>query len=317
MRRFSTIVLVLLLTGGTASAADKVRMSISAIDVSFLTSGVALKRGMFRDEGLDVELIRMNANVSVTALSTGDIDYTMVFASVVRGALRGMPMKVVASFMDSSTHLLIARPQYKSIPELRGKTLAVSTYGATSDVAARMMMKQGGLDPEKDLKIVPLGGERSRYAALKEGIVDVAVLSPPTDTEAQRQGYRVLSRFYEHFKLPFTGLGAHLKKLKEKPDEIKRMLKTMLRANRYVRSNREGTIQTMMDWIKVDRESAAATYDATWKIFSEDGMISDSGLKLVIDQGREAMKIDRPVVNSEVADFNLIREVQKELAGKK
>ncbi|MGE5218174.1 MAG: ABC transporter substrate-binding protein [Chloroflexota bacterium] len=311
------IVALVLFLATPAAAADKVRMSISAVDVSFLTSGVALKRGMFRDEGFDVELIRMNANVSVTALSTGDIDYTMVFASVVRGAMRGLPMKVVASFMDSSTHLLIARPQYKTIRALKGKTLAVSTYGATSDVAARMMMKQGGIDPETELKIVPLGGERSRYAALKEGIVDVAVLSPPTDTEAQRLGYHVLSRFYEHFKLPFTGLGTNLKKLKEKPDEIKRMLKALLRANRYVRSNREGTIQTMMDWIKVDRESAAATYDATWKIFSEDGAISDSGLKLVIDQARGAMKIDRPVAISEVADLSLIREVQKELGIRK
>jgi len=87
------IILSLSLMNGAAEAADKVRMSISSLDVSFLTAGLALKRGMFRDEGLDLELIRMNANVSVTALSTGDIDYTMVFASVVRGALRGMPMK--------------------------------------------------------------------------------------------------------------------------------------------------------------------------------------------------------------------------------
>ena len=288
-------------------------MSISAVDVSFLTAGVALKRGMFRDEGLDLELIRMNANVSITALSTGDIDYTMVFASVVRGALRGMPMRVVASFMDSSTHLLIARPEYKTIRDLKGKTLAVSNYGATSDVAARMMMKHGGVDPEKELKIIQLGAERGRYAALKEGIVDVAVLSPPTDTDAQRNGFRVLSRFYELFKLPFTGVGANLKKLKEKPDEVKRMVRAMLKANRFVRANREGTIQTMMDWIKVDRESAAATYDSTWKIFSEDGSISESGLKLVVDQGREAMKIERPVALSEVADFSFIREVQKEM----
>jgi NitT/TauT family transport system substrate-binding protein len=317
MKRSAWIILALVLWAEQADALDKVRMSISAIDVSFLTSGVALKRGMFRDEGLDVEIIRMNANVSITALSTGDIDYTMVFASVVRGALRGMPMKVVASFMDSSTHLLIARPEYKTIRDLKGKTLAVSTFGATSDVAARMMMKQGGVDPEKELKIIPLGVERARYAALKEGIVDVAVLSPPTDTDALRSGYRVLSRFHELFKLPFTGLGTHLKKLKEKPDEVRRMTKALLRANRFVRSNREGTIQTMMDWIKVDRESAAATYDSTWKIFSEDGGISESGLKLVIDQGREAMKIERPVANAEVADFNLIREVQKELGIKK
>ncbi|MBM2805061.1 MAG: transporter substrate-binding protein [Deltaproteobacteria bacterium] len=317
MNHLVIIVLSLFISAAVGEAADKVRLSISAVDVSFLTSGVALKRGMFRDEGLDVELIRMNANVSITALSTGDIDYTMVFASVVRGALRGMPMKVVASFMDSSTHLLIARPEYKSIRDLKGKTLAVSTYGATSDVAARMMMKQGGLDPEKELKIIQLGAERARYAALKEGIVDVAVLSPPTDTDAQRSGLRVLSRFHELFKMPFTGLGTHLKKLKERPDEVKRMAKALLRANRYVRSNRDGTMQTMMDWIKVDRESAAATYDSTWKIFSEDGGISESGLKLVIDQGREAMKIERAVANSEVADFNIIREVQKELGIKK
>jgi NitT/TauT family transport system substrate-binding protein len=313
MKQLAIIGLSLFLASVPAEAVDKVRMSISAIDVSFLTGGLASKRGMFRDEGLDVELIRMNANVSVTALSTGDIDYTMVFASVVRGALRGLPMKVVASFMDSSTHLLIARPEYKTIRDLKGKTLAVSNYGATSDVAARMMIKQGGVDPEKELKIIQLGAERGRYAALREGIVDVAVLSPPTDTDAQRQGYRILSRFHEHFKLPFTGVGTNLRKLKEKPDEVKRMVRAMLRANRFVRSNREGTIQTMMEWIKVDRESAVATYDSTWKIFSEDGGLSESGLKLVIDQGREAMKIERPVANSEVADFTLIRDVQKEL----
>src|SRR5882724_5746745 len=317
MKRLVLIGLSLLISAATAEAIDKVRMSISAVDVSFLTGGLALKRGMFRDEGLDVELIRMNANVSVTALSTGDIDYTMVFASVVRGALRGLPMKVVASFMDSSTHLLIARPEYKTIRDLKGKTLAVSNYGATSDVAARMMIKQGGVDPEKELKIIQLGAERGRYAALREGIVDVAVLSPPTDTDAQRQGYRILSRFHEHFKLPFTGVGTNLRKLKEKPDEVKRMVKAMLRANRFVRANREGTIQTLMDWVKVDRESAAATYDSTWKIFSEDGGTSERGLKRAVNQGGKAMKMDRPVVNSEVADFTIIREVQKELGIRK
>ena len=299
------------------AAADKVRLSISSIDVSFLTSGVGVKRGFFRDEGLDVELIRMNANISVTALSTGDVDYTMIFASVVRGAMRGMPMKVLASFMDSSTHMLIARPEYKTIRDLKGKTLGVSTYGATSDVAARMMMKHGGVDPERELKIVPLGAERARFGALREGIVDVAVLSPPADSEASRHGFNVLSRFYEIYKMPFTGLGTHLKKLKEKPDEVKRMLKAMIRTNRFIRQNRDGTIQTMMEWMKIDRESAAATYDSTARVFSDDGTIPDAGLKLVIDQAREAMKIDRPVANSEVSDMSLLREAQKDLGTKK
>jgi len=141
----------------------------------------------------------MNANVSITALSTGDIDYTMVFASF---AVRCAACRCESSraIMDSSTHLLIARPEYKSLKELKGKTLAVSTFGATSDVAARMMFKQAGVDPERELKIIQLGGERARYAALKEGIVEVAVLSPPTDSDATRSGLRVLSRFLNIIK---------------------------------------------------------------------------------------------------------------------
>jgi hypothetical protein len=91
------------------------------------------------------------------------------------------------------------------------------------------------------------------------------------------------------------------------------MIKAALRANRFVRQNREGTIQTLMDWVHVDREGAAATYDSTWRIFSEDGNIAESGLRLVIDQGRQAMKIDRSVGIEEVADFAPLRAAQKEL----
>ncbi len=99
--------------------------------------------------------------------------------------------------------------------------------------------------------------------------------------------------------------------------EAARRKKALLRANRYVRQNREGTIATMMDWIKVDRESAAATYDSTWKISAKTASMPESRLKLVIDQGREAMKIDRPVGISEVAEHGLLREVPKELGIKR
>jgi hypothetical protein len=91
----------------------------------------------------------------------------------------------------------------------------------------------------------------------------------------------------------------------------------MIRTNRFIRTNRDGTIQAMMEWMKIDRDSAAATYDSTWRVFSDDGSIPDAGLKLVIDQGREAMKIERAVANSEVSDMGLLREVQKELAMKR
>ncbi|HEY3304253.1 MAG TPA: ABC transporter substrate-binding protein [Candidatus Binatia bacterium] len=302
-----------LLLCDAALAADKIRVSISSLDVAFLTGGVAQKRGFFKEEGLEPELIRMNANVSITALSTGDIDYTMIFGSVVRAAVRGLPMKVVASFLDSSTHTLIARPEYKSVKDLRGKTLAVSSFGATSDVAARMMFQKSGLDPEKDLKIIALGSDRARFSALKEGIVDVAVISPPADVEGKKMGFNVLARAYELFSLPFVGLGANTKKIKERPDEIKRVLKALIKANRFITANRDGTIQILAEWGRTDRESAAASYDGTVKVFNADGSIPESGLKLVIDQARQALKVDQAASPDQVADLGPLREAQKEL----
>jgi NitT/TauT family transport system substrate-binding protein len=313
MSRLMGLVLSWLVLATAVEAADKVRLSISALDVSFLTAGVASKRGFFKDEGLDVEVIRMNANVSIPALSTGDIDYTMVFASVIRGALRGLPMKVVASYMDSSTHMLIARPEHKSVRDLKGKVLGVSTFGATADVAARMMIRHSGIDPEREIKIIALGADRARFAALKEGIVDVIVISPPADSEAKKLGFNVLARTYELFTFPFTGIGTTTKKLREKPDEVKRMIKAGIRANRFVRQNRDGAIQVMMEWGKTDREAAANTYDSTWRIFSEDGGMTENGLKVVIDQAKQSMNIDRPVTISDVAEFSLVREAQREL----
>ncbi|MBI4489292.1 MAG: ABC transporter substrate-binding protein, partial [Deltaproteobacteria bacterium] len=224
-------------------AQDKIRISISSFDVAFITGGVAFKRGFFKEERLDAEIIRMNANVSIMALANGDIDYTLIFGSVVRAAVRGFPLRVVASSMDSSMQALIARPEFKSVKDLKGRTLGVSSFGATADVVARMMIKYYGIDPEKEMKIIALGSDRARFAALKQGVVDVAVISPPADSEGKRLGFNVLARTYELFSFPYIGLGANVKKIKERPDEVKRAIRALIKANHYIRQNRDGAIQ--------------------------------------------------------------------------
>jgi ABC-type nitrate/sulfonate/bicarbonate transport system substrate-binding protein len=123
----------------------------------------------------------------------------------------------------------------------------------------------------------------------------------------------VLARTYELFTFPFTGIGSTTKKLREKPEEVKRIIKAGIRANRYVRQNRDGAIQVMMEWGKTDREAAANTYESTWRIFSEDGGMTENGLRMVIDQAKQSMSIDRPVAISDVADFNFVRDAQREL----
>lgn len=301
---------------GASAAADKIRISVTNFNMSFLPSGIALKKGFFKEEGLDAEVIRMNANVAIAALAGGDCDYTMVFGSVVRAAIRGLPVKVVASFIDSSTHALIARPEFKSVKDLKGKTMAVQAFGATDHLAAAMMLKHFGVDPDKEIKTVALGSAAARLAALKEGVVDVVVVAPPADAEGRKLGFNVLTRAYEVFNFPFVGLGTQVKKIQERPDEVKRTIRALIKANRFLRQNRDGAIQVLTEWGRTDRELAAAAYDSAFKVYNLDGNIPDDGLRSVIEQAKQDAKITREIAPGEVSDMTGLREAQKELGVK-
>jgi NitT/TauT family transport system substrate-binding protein len=300
-------------SGPELPAADKIRISVTNFNMSFLPSGLAVRRGFFREEGIEAEIIRMNANVAINALASGDTDYTMIFGSVVRAAIRGLPMKVVASLIDGSTHALITRPEFKSAKDLKGKTLGIQAYGATDQVAAIMMLKHLGVDPEKEIKFVALGPAAGRLAALKEGVVEVAVISPPGDEEGRKMGFNVLARAYELFSFPFVGLGTNTRKIKDRPDEVKRTIKALIKANRFIRQNREGTIQTLAEWGRTTPSLAAAAYDSAFKVYNLDGSIPDEGLLAVIDQAVKESKPARPIGPNDVADLTPLREAQKEL----
>lgn len=252
---FFLILLASLLSVSTAAAVDRIRIAVSNPNMPNLTVAMAQQKGFFKDENIEVEIIRMNPNVAVTALSTGDIDYCQLFGAVVGGAIAGLPVRIVAGYLDNWPMTLIAQPELKSIKDLKGKTLGISSFGATPDVAARMMIRQSGIDPEKDIKVLALGSDAARLTALKARVVDVVVISPPADTQMEKQGYRILARAYELFSFPYLGLGTHTRKIKEKPDEIRRVIKATIRANRSIRDNREEAVRTLIGWGKVRENS--------------------------------------------------------------
>ena len=297
----------------SVDALDRIRIAVSNPNMPNLTVATAQAKGFFKDENIDAEIIRMNPNVAITALATGDVDYCQLFGAVVGGAIAGLPVRIVAGFLDNWPMTLIAQPEYKSLKDLKGKTLGISSFGATPDVAARLMLKQVGIDPEKDIKVLALGSDAARLTALKQRVVDVVVISPPADAQMEKQGYRILARAYELFSFPYLGLGTHTRKIKEKPDEIRRTIKATIRANRFIRDNRDEAVRTLIAWGKVEREFAYASYDALRNLFNADGAVPEDGLKLVIDQTRRSNKVTREVAPSEVADFNFLREAQVEL----
>jgi ABC-type nitrate/sulfonate/bicarbonate transport system substrate-binding protein len=138
--------------------------------------------------------------------------------------------------------------------------------------------------------------------------------SAPTDFLGHKMGFVILVRAHELFSFPVSGVVASVKKIKEKPDEVKRVIKAGIKANRYIRQNREGTVQVMVEWMKIDKEMAAATYESTVKSFSDDLSLPDNGLRLLIDEAKRVGKVSGEVSLSEVADLSILREAQREFA---
>jgi len=311
--KITLVIFTALLIGGPLQAADRIRIAVSNPNMPNLTAAMAQRSGFFKEENLEAEIIRMNPNVAVTALATGDVDYCQLFGAVVGGAIAGLPVRVVAGYLDNWPMTLIARPELKSLKDLKGKTLGISSFGATPDVGARMMIKQAGIDPEKEIKILALGSDAARLTALKQRVVDVVVISPPADAQMEKQGYRILARAYELFSFPYLGLGTHTRKIRERPDEIRRVIKATIRANRFIREHRDEAVNTLIAWGKVEREFAYASYDALRNLFNADGAVPEDGLKLVIDQARRSAKVTREIAPSDVVDLSFLREAQTEL----
>ncbi|HEX2928702.1 MAG TPA: ABC transporter substrate-binding protein [Candidatus Binatia bacterium] len=308
--------LTILLLYNSTQAADKIRIGVPEFNAQFLPLAVAEKRGFFKEDGLQGEIIRINPTVALAALVSGELDYWTVIGNSVGAAIQGAPLRVLACYVPGSPSALIVRPEFKSVPELKGKAIGLNTSGGALESIGRLMFKHFGVDPDKEIKFLPLGTNERRFSAMKQGLTAGTMGSPPLDFLGKKMGFVVLARAHELFSYPTSGVVASLKKIKEKPDETRRLIKAGIKANRYIRQNREGTIQLMIDWSKSDKEMATAGYESVLKLFNDDGSVPEKGLLLVIDELKKLAKVEREIAPSEVADLSILREAQKELGVK-
>jgi ABC-type nitrate/sulfonate/bicarbonate transport system substrate-binding protein len=312
MNKIFAALAVIFLLFPSVHAADKIRIGYPDTSGTFLSLPLG-QTGFFQKEGIQAELIRIRSTVALTALLSGDLDYHSVLGPAVAAAIRGVPVKIVACFTPRVATTLVALPQFKSVEDLRGKTIGINSLGGGLEGQARLMFKHFGLDAERDVKLLATGGMESRLTAMKQGFTVATLGSPPIEFVAKKLGFVVLLRAAELFSYPSSGLIVNAKRIKERPDEIKRMIKAGIGANRYISQNREGTLRVMMEWMKIDKEMAGATYDGIVKIYGDDLTLPEDGLRLLIDEARKNVKLNREVSIDQVADLSILREAQKDL----
>ncbi len=297
---------------GFADAADKIRIGVPFTG-GHITFPLAQKKDFLKDEGIEAEIIRIAGGVATAALVNDEINYFTGITFPVRAAIQGLPIRIVACFLPAPPFVLIARAEIKSVQDLKGRTMGVAEIGQGPDVIGRMILKRSGLDPDKDVKFIRAGGSEGRLAAMNQGLIAATAVPVPWDLHAKKMGFHVLAKAYELISYPEVGLVVSVRKIKERPDEIKRVIKAGIKANHYIRTNREPTVQFQMDWLRIDRESAVASYDSLSKVFNEDGSIREQGLYLIIEEAKNLARVRRHVALSEVTDLSILRQAQKEL----
>jgi NitT/TauT family transport system substrate-binding protein len=271
-RLLSSFILYLLalLSPFTAGAADrpmeKIRIAYTGISGAQIPAWVAYEQGFFRKYGLDVQLIFVEGgSLGVQTLISGDVTAASVAgASVVQSNLQGSGLVMIGGFLNTMDYQFIVSKDITNPEHLKGKTLAVSRFGSSSDFATRYTLERYGLTPEKDVTIVQIGSQPARFAALETGKIHGAMVSIPLTAKARKMGLNALADLqmlgleYQH-----TGLAVTQALIKSKPELVRNITKAFVEGIHYMKTHRKESVAILQKYLKNDdMEALHETYDA-------------------------------------------------------
>ena len=283
---------------------QEIKIGYTSTSTSVFPIEFARRKGFLREEGLNVVMIVMRTNVIMNALLTRGIDYGTPATSVIRAAASDLPVKAVAVLTGRPDYFLAAKKEFRSLKDLKGKRIAIGTFGAAADIALRVVLRQDGLDPERDVIRLQMGGGDSRFAALVGGTVDATILNFPFNLQAEKLGFNVLLWLGERLEMPLSGVGVRDETIQKNPGQVFGLIRAIYRAVVFAKANPEETIQAFMDWTRVDRELAVKSYELGTKSWPEKLIISDAAIKAVVDQAQAELKIRGPIPLDKVRDWS-------------
>jgi len=301
---------------GTAQSLEKVRIGMPSLSLSFIAPQVAYARGFFREEGIDAEIIRIATNVGIVAVTTKEIGYTTAVGAGLRSAVKGLPLKVIMYFNGRPLHVLVAKSEFKTLAELRKKVVGFAGYGDSTEFMLRAMLRQAGMELEKDVQAFQVSGSGQRLQALLSGRLDAAIVPPPFNFEAEGKGFVRLISAADVFETSVSGLALHVDTLKEKPIQVRKMLRALLKAQTFIRTNKTESVRVIADWLKLEPRIAQSSYEIYVKGMSVNGIVPERVLESDIERARNDQQVKEAVPMERVVDFAMLREVLQQLGMK-
>lgn len=313
-----TLVLVWVLVFGfcaeaVAAQERAIRIGFPSVAFQELPLFAASKRGFFHAEGLNVELVQIAGAPAVAALLSGDVDYITHNSRIVATAVRGGGVKSIFNYVARPIYYLVTLPEIKQPKELQGHTVGVSSFGGAAYYITKQLLEYYGLNASKDVAIRALGQDSIRFSAMAGKAIQATLLPPDFAVRSKELGFNVLVYAGDIVDMPMGGLGTTDKRLKEKRDEARRVLRALIRSLRFVNDDREGAKSLLIDTFKMTSASAAEAYELGVKIFGREGAPSENGLKTLLAATQEELKHPTEIAPRTVMDLSILRDAQRDL----
>ena len=268
-------------------------------------------KGIFQGEGIDLQMVLVASTIQVTALTTGDIDFSGAQSQVMAGAARGLPVKVVGFLTIKPSFWLMARPEIKSVAGLKGKIIGITAIGSSTDTLARFVLSKNAVTPDREVALIGTGTTSNILTAMKAGTVDAGVLSPPFNAMATQMGYRTLAYFGDYVEQSLSGVGTSDKLIRDRAELVRRMLSATIKSLRFIQQRPAESTQFISKEWSIDSAAANELYRSMLPAFSKDGGMEEKGIRDALKRETERMAFKEETPLSRVLDLRLLREVQK------
>jgi NitT/TauT family transport system substrate-binding protein len=275
---------------------------------------MADKKGFFKKEGVNAVVITMQNQVVVNGVLSRNLDYGGTIANFIGAAKGGLPVRVVMSLMDGSDHALVAAPNIKRVEDLKGKRIGISSFGGAPHNQTVIILRKYGLNPDKDVTFLQIGGGAARYMSLESGSIHATMLVPPLNKVAREKGFNELLFFNEVMRVPLSGLSVHVDKIKENPDEIVKVIKALLMSMEFIRANK-AEILTFLEkaWGIKTPAVREGFYDDMVELFSRTGIASDDLIRNVVRFVQETRKTQENIAISDITDWSFAKKANEQL----
>jgi len=289
----------------------KVRFSVSAASIAEVPFRIAQVKGFYREEGLDVEVIMIRGAVGMQALLGGSVDYTSASGSTIAAAVRGIPVKLVFIASAKPQFDLIAQKEIRSVADLKGKNVGISSRGGAVDLLTQLIVQKNGHVPNKDVISLVIGGQEDTALALRTGRIAAALLTPPRPLILQREGFNRLAYSGDYLpSYPSGGIGVTDEKIKTAPNDVLAFVKGSVRGLQFARQNRAEAMKILAGYFAIkDQGLTEEFFDLYLSRLPADGSADDTWMKGAIEFTQKSLGgANKQIPMSQVFDFSFVQK---------